>query len=88
MPCTSLFDRQPRVYRDAVLPPRLRCASIEAGSTSPWHRYVGRDGLAIGIDRFGESAPASALYEHFGLTAPRVAAAVRDWLDATAARRP
>ncbi len=82
MPCTSVFDRQPRAYRDAVLPANLRCASIEAGVTSFWRAYVGRDGLAFGIDRFGESAPAGELYAHFGLGAKPVATAVRDWLSA------
>ena len=80
MPCTSVFDRRPREYRDAVLPPSLPCASIEAGVTSFWRQYVGRDGLALGIDRFGESAPAGDLYQHFGLTAERVAASIREWL--------
>jgi transketolase len=77
MPCTSAFDRKPRVYRDTVIPPSLPCVSIEAGTTPFWRQYVGRDGTAIGIDRFGESAPAGALYEHFELTASRAAAAVR-----------
>jgi transketolase len=80
MPCTSAYDRQPRDWRDAVLPPALPCASLEAGITSFWRAYVGRDGLALGLDRFGESAPAADLYAHFGLTAPAVAAALRDWL--------
>jgi transketolase len=82
MPCTSAFDRQPRDYRDAVLPPAVPCASIEAGVTSFWRTYIGRDGLAFGIDRFGESAPANELYAHFGLDAKPIAAAVGDWLSA------
>ena len=80
MPCTSAFERQPRDYRDQVLPPHLPCASVEAGVTSFWRQYVGRDGLALGIDRFGESAPASDLYAHFGLTVANVTAAVRRWI--------
>jgi transketolase len=84
MPSTSVFDRQPADWRDRVLPPGLPCASIEAGVTACWGRYVGRDGLAIGIDRFGESAPAGALFDYFGLTADKVAANVEAWL---AARR-
>jgi len=80
MPCTSVFDRQPRDHRDAVLPPGVPCVSIEAGVTSFWRTYIGRDGLAFGIDRFGESAPANELYAHFGLGAKPIAAAVRDWL--------
>jgi transketolase len=82
MPCTSAFERQPREYRDAVLPASLACAALEAGVTSSWRGWVGRDGLAIGLDRFGESAPAPDLYAHFGLTAPAVATALREWLEA------
>ena len=80
MPSTSVFDRQPAEWRDRVLPPGVPCASIEAGVTGFWRQYVGRDGLAIGIDRFGESAPAGALYDYFGLTADKVVARVADWL--------
>jgi transketolase len=82
MPSTTVFDRQPAQWRDRVLPPGLPCASIEAGVTAGWRQYVGRDGLAIGIDRFGESAPAGALFDYFGLTADKVAARVADWLAA------
>jgi transketolase len=82
MPCTSAFERMPREYRDAVLPPSLPCASVEAGITSFWRAYVGRDGLALGIDRFGESAPANELYAHFGLTAAAVATSIREWFAA------
>ena len=81
MPSTTVFDRQPADWRDRVLPPDLPCASIEAGVTGFWRQYVGREGLAIGIDRFGESAPAGALYDYFGLTADKVVARVADWLD-------
>jgi transketolase len=82
MPSTSVFDRQPAEWRDRVLPPGVPSVSIEAGVTGFWRQYVGRDGLAIGIDRFGESAPAGALYDYFGLTADKVVARVADWLDA------
>jgi transketolase len=84
MPSTSVFDRQDATWRDSVLPPGVPCASIEAGVTGFWRQYVGRDGLAIGVDRFGESAPAGALFDYFGLTAEKVAARLADWL---AARR-
>jgi transketolase len=82
MPSTSVFDRQPAEWRDRVLPPGVPCVSIEAGVSGFWRQYVGRDGLAIGIDRFGESAPAGALYDYFGLTADKVVARVAEWLDA------
>ncbi len=68
MPATTVFDRQPAAYRDAVLPPGVPRVAVEAGVTAFWRQYVGLDGEVVGIDRFGESAPASALYAHFGLT--------------------
>ncbi len=78
MPSTDAFDAQPPEYREAVLPPRLRArVAVEAGVTAYWRRYVGLDGEVVGIDSFGESAPAKAVFEHFGLTAGNVAEAVR-----------
>lgn len=81
MPCTSLFDAQPASWRDSVLPPGLPCVAIEAGATDSWYKYVGRQGRVIGIDTFGESAPADLLFEHFDLTVARVAATVRQLLE-------
>jgi len=73
MPAANIFDGQDEAYRDSVLPPAVKARiSIEAGSTTGWHRYVGLDGAAIGIDRFGASAPHKTLYERFGLTAAAV----------------
>lgn len=70
MPSWELFDAQSAEYRDAVLPPEVRArVSIEAATTLGWERYVGTDGLAIGMSGFGASAPAGVLYEQFGLTA-------------------
>jgi transketolase len=80
MPSTSVFDRQPIAYRDGVLPRRLPRVSVEAGVTALWSRYVGFEGRSIGIDSFGESAPAGELYTHFGITAQAVAAAVKQVL--------
>lgn len=80
MPCTALFDRQPRAYRDRVLPPGLPRVAVEAGVSDYWRKYVGLDGAVVGLDRFGASAPASALYRQFGLTADAVAQAVRGLL--------
>jgi transketolase len=77
MPCTSAFDRQDAQYRASVLPPGLPRVSVEAGVTGFWRQYVGLEGETVGIDRFGESAPAAALYDYFGLTADKVAAAVK-----------
>lgn len=68
MPCTELFDEQDAAYRADLLPRDSLMVSIEAGVTLGWERYTGREGLNIGIDRFGASAPAEALYDYFGLT--------------------
>ncbi|WP_042267912.1 transketolase [Paraburkholderia heleia] len=73
MPCTSAFDRQPRAWRDAVLPPGVPRVAVEAGVRAFWRQYVGLDGGVVGIDTFGESAPAAALFAHFDLSASAVA---------------
>ena len=77
MPCTSIFDRQDAAYRNSVLPKGVPRVAVEAGVTDYWRKYVGLEGAVIGIDRFGESAPAGELYQFFGITAEHVAAAVR-----------
>jgi transketolase len=78
MPCANLFDRQPQDYRDGVLSPACRKrVAIEAGVTDYWRKYVGLDGAVIGIDRFGASAPADALFKYFGLTVEEVVAAAK-----------
>jgi transketolase len=80
LPCLELFMRQDAAYRDSVLPRTGRRVSVEAGRTDLWRGWVGMDGLCIGVDRFGASAPAGVLAEKFGLTGPQVAQRVRDWL--------
>jgi transketolase len=77
MPCTSVFDRQSSDYRDAVLPRGIPRVAVEAGVTDYWRKYVGLDGVVVGIDTFGESAPAAALFKHFGFTVEHLVAAVR-----------
>ncbi|BCT92720.1 transketolase [Lysobacter helvus] len=73
MPSTDVFDRQDAAYRDAVLPDACRRrVAIEAGVTDFWRKYVGLDGAVVGIDRFGASAPAEALFPHFGFTVENV----------------
>lgn len=73
MPCWELFEKQPQSYREEILPPRLtRRVSIEAGTTLGWTRYVGMSGLMIGLDHYGESAPAEVLAEHYGFTAKKI----------------
>jgi transketolase len=77
MPSTSLFDRQDAAYRNAVLPRGVPRISVEAGVTEGWHKYVGLDGVAIGLDRFGESAPGPELFKYFGFTTEKVVSAVK-----------
>jgi len=73
MPSWELFQGQPQEYRDRVLPPALRQRiSIEAGSTLGWERYAGSDGVTIGIDHFGRSAPGQELFRQYGLTPERI----------------
>jgi transketolase len=79
MVCTALFDQQPDAYRAQVLGGELR-VSVEAASTYGWVKYVGARGVSIGIDSFGASAPAPALYKHFGITAEAVVQAVKQRL--------
>jgi transketolase len=74
MPSWVLFERQPQKYQDEVLPPHVRArVAVEAASPHGWHRWVGSRGRVVGIGRFGESAPASAVFEQLGLTAANVA---------------
>jgi transketolase len=83
MPNPDLFLRQDRAYRDSVLPPDLRArVAVEAGVTRCWAGLVGDQGRVVGVDRFGASAPAKALFEHYGLTVENVSRAVREALAA------
>jgi transketolase len=76
MPSTNVFDRQDAGYRDSVLPRGVPRVAIEAGVSDGWYKYVGVDGVVIGLDRFGESAPAGQLFKEFGFTAGNVVKAV------------
>ena len=81
MPCTSVFDRQDAAYRATVLPRGVPRVAVEAGVTEGWRKYVGASddpaAAVVGIDRFGESAPAGVLFKYFGFTIEHVVAAVR-----------
>ncbi len=78
MPSWELFAEQDAAYRASVLPPAIRArVSIEAGATFGWERWIGPDGAAIGIDRFGASAPGGKLFEEFGFTVASVVQTVR-----------
>jgi transketolase len=81
LPSTDVFDAQDEAYRESVLPSAVTArVAVEAGVTDYWLKYVGLGGKVIGIDTFGESAPAGDVYKHFGITAENVAAAVEELL--------
>ncbi len=80
MPSTNVFDRQDKAYRESVLPKGVPCVAVEAGVTAGWYKYVGLDGAVIGLDRFGESAPAGVLFKEFGFTVGNVVKAVESVL--------
>jgi len=77
MPCTSAFDRQDAAWRESVLPRALPKVAVEAGVPDYWRKYVGLEGEVVGIDRFGESAPAADVFKFLGIDAAHVAEAVR-----------
>jgi transketolase len=73
MPCTSLFDAQDAAYRESVLPAKVTArVAVEAGVTAGWWRYVGMQGRVVGLDRYGESAPAKDVFNFFGFTVDNV----------------
>jgi transketolase len=80
MPSTNVFDKQDQAYRDSVLPKGVKRIAVEAGVTSGWYKYVGLDGAVVGIDTFGESAPAPELFKHFGFTVDNVVKTVKSVL--------
>ncbi|MGS1078041.1 transketolase [Pseudoxanthomonas beigongshangi] len=78
MPSTDVFDRQPAEYREAVLPKAVRRrVAVEAATVDFWRKYVGLDGAVVGMESFGASAPAEALYKHFGITVEKVIEAAK-----------
>ncbi len=73
MPCWEIFEEQPKSYRNEVLPTEvIKRISVEAGATLGWHKWVGTEGITMGIDRYGESAPYEEVYEHLGLTVEKI----------------
>jgi transketolase len=81
VPCLEIFMKQDRSYRNRLFPPGKPAATIEAGRTDPWKMLTGPEGLNIGVDRFGASAPAGVLAEKLGLTAESVTSRLRKWLE-------
>ena len=89
MPAPQLFLAQDAAWRERVLPSGGRRVTLEAGATDYWWRFTGPEGLRIGIDRFGESAPLAALLQHFGFTPEAVAERIASWIqDAAKTLRP
>ena len=82
MPSTDVFDRQDAAYQASVLTKGVPRVAIEAGVTGFWYKYVGLEGAVVGIDSFGESAPAGVLFKHFGFTVENVVATVKSVLAA------
>jgi len=83
MPSTDVFDMQESAYRESVLPKGVPRVAIEAGIADYWYKYVGLEGAVIGMESFGESAPASVLFRHFGFTVENVIAKVQSVLGKT-----
>ena len=77
MPSTNVFDRQDAAYQASVLTKGVPRVAVEAGVTDFWRKYVGLEGAVVGINTFGESAPAPELFKHFGFTTEAVVAAVK-----------
>ena len=80
MPCEDLFDRQDKAWKESVLPKGIVRVAVEAGVTDGWRKYVGLEGAVVGLDHFGESAPAGQLFKEFGFTVENVVATVKSVL--------
>ena len=80
MPSTNVFDRQDAAYKASVLPAGIVRVAVEAGVTGFWYKYVGLEGAVVGMDTFGESAPAGDLFKHFGFTVDNVVKTVKSVL--------
>jgi transketolase len=80
MPSTSVFDRQDNAYKQSVLPHGMKRIAVEAGVRDYWRKYVGLEGAVVGIDTFGESAPSTDVFRHFGFTVENVIQTVKSVL--------
>ncbi len=82
MPCTSVFDAQDAAYKQSVLPLEVGARiAIEAAHADFWYKYVGLEGRIIGMTTYGESAPASALFEEFGFTLENILGTAEELLE-------
>ena len=81
MPSVELFEEQSKEYKEELLPLNIRRrVSLEMGNSALWYKYVGLDGLAIGIDKFGASAPANKVIEEYGFTVEAVVEKIKNEL--------
>jgi transketolase len=80
MPCQELFDSQPAEYREKILEKENIIVSIEASSVISWNKYTSNNGVSLGIDRFGESAPYKEVYNHFNLTSEKIVTLIQKML--------
>jgi transketolase len=80
MPCQELFDKQPKEYKEKVIEHNSIKISIEAGSIFGWEKYVGAEGVSLGMKSFGKTAPHKELYEHFNLTSDNIIKLIRKML--------
>jgi transketolase len=80
VPCFTCFEHQPREVQDSIVPPGHRVAVVEAARGLEWWRFAGREGLVLGVNRFGMSAPEKALVEEFGFAPAQLAARIEAWL--------
>jgi transketolase len=80
MPCHEIFARQDQTYRDSILPKGIKRIAMEAAHPMSWYRWVGDDGVILGLERFGASAPAATIYEHLGITVDHMVQTARKLL--------
>ncbi len=80
MPCMELFEKQPDIYKKEIFDENSIVFSFEAGSVSPWQKYIGEKGYCFGLDKFGESAPYKKIYEHFNLTEDKILSIIQKHL--------
>ena len=80
MPCQELFDQQSEEYKNKILENNNLIVSIEAGSISCWHKYLKKDDVAIGIDKFGKSAPYKEIFDEMNLTSNKIVSIIQEKL--------
>ena len=80
MPCMELFDKQSEKYRKDILEENSLVFTLEAGSVMSWQKYIKHDGVNLGIDQFGESAPYKKVYEHLNLSVEKIVITIQEKL--------